>query len=681
MSRQNKICAAFLCVFVLLAAFPGGVVWGAETIRFPIRLDYPLLRMLVVSQAFTDPDDSAIFSDPIDACRHLSLSNPVFQEASGLLKLKADLRMQGGIHSGERCRFPFTWEGGLVVYFRPRLNRLTWELSFQSVSSELVDKQDQTPLVMGNLWAIFEGMVLDYLGHITIDLAPPVRRLQPLLLQMVADEDAGTMEKMLETIRPGDVLINGDGLKIDFLADVEIPPVSDDLPPPAEPLTEQELADFIDIWEAWDAFLVQTLLSLAPHALTPDEREILMGVLLDTRYQFIDALSNDTASDEFVRKQFTATWETLVPILRRHLAAKPPADPAAYLAFFTAADALVILDRVGPAFDIDISRNGLIHLIRMLAEDKDVLLTYAPDVDPGLRTLLGMGPPLEASVPVFDMEELPLDDPAGDADGDTALNAAGDADAADEAAGDGRDNLTMNWKRYLLTVFPTAGSADRSWAAILLAPSSCMAADLVAPADPASIRQWLVSEANLIAYLADIRKILGEATLQRLADGRIPGAHQEVFRNIIYATAWQESCFRQFIEKQGAVTYLRSYNNTSVGMMQINERVWRGIYDPRHLKWDIAYNAKAGVEIMDEYMTRYALPRMQKLAPADALDADGLAGAVYAMYNSGPGDFSKYIARRRAGDFRATDRHFREKYDWVKKNQWRKIGLCLFGKE
>jgi len=63
------------------------------------------------------------------------------------------------------------------------------------------------------------------------------------------------------------------------------------------------------------------------------------------------------------------------------------------------------------------------------------------------------------------------------------------------------------------------------------------------------------------------------------------------------------------------------------------------------------------------------------------LDADGLAGAVYAMYNSGPGDFSKYIERRRTRDFRATDRHFKEKYDWVKENQWRKIGLCLFGKE
>lgn len=663
--RRETDCFLFFIIFGCLAAMPG-IAW-AKTIAFPIHVDYPLLRSLVIAQAFTGPNQSVSLADPTDACRRLELSNPVFQEASGLLKLKTDLRMQGGMSSGERCRFPFSWEGGLVVYFKPRLNRLTWQLSFVSITSELVDKKDQSPLVMGNLWDIFEGMVLDYLGHITIDLAPPVRQLRPLLLQMAADEDAAIVEKMLETIRPGDVLTGADGLKIDFLADIEMPPITDDAPAPAAPLTEQELADFIDIWEAWDAFLVQTLLSLAPHELTSDEREILLEVLLDTRYQFINALLTDTASDDFVRKQFTTTWETLAPILRRHLGAVGSENPAGYLAFFTASDALAILDKAGPAFDIEISRNGLIQLVRMLAEDKDILLAYAPEVDPGLRQLLGMGPPIETSGPVFDMEELPLDGTGEDAGG--AVPDANDGeDARDEL--DASGNLSINGKRSLLSVLLAAGFPGRCWAA-----------EPIAPDELELVRQWLVSEANLSAYLADIRKILGETALQRLSGSRIPEAHHEVFRHIIYATAWQESCFRQFIEKQGAVTYIRSYNNTSVGMMQINERVWRGIYDPRHLKWDIAYNAKAGVEIMDEYMTRYALPRMQKLAPTDALDADGLAGAVYAMYNSGPGDFSKYIERRRAGGFRATDLHFREKYDWVKTNQWRKIGLCLFGKE
>jgi hypothetical protein len=686
MSRM-KIHVIFPFVLAGLLAMPG-TAWP-QTVSFPIHLDYPLLRALVVAQAFTGADDSVMLSDPTDACRHLTLSNPVFQEASGLLKLKTDLRMQGGMTLGDRCWFPLSWEGGLVVYFKPRLNPLTWQLTFQTVSSELVDKRDQRPLVMGNLWAVFEGMVMDYLGGITIDLAPPLRQFRPLILQMVREEDAAAVEKMIETLRPGEIATGADGIGIDFLADVEIPPPVE---APLAPLTGQELADFIDIWEAWDAFLVQILMTLAFNDLDPEEKGILLGMLLDVRYQFIHALETDAASDDFVRKQFTDGWETMSPILRRHLGAGGVENPAGYLAFFTAASALAILDRVGPAFDVEISRNGLIYLVRMLSEDKDVLLAYAPDVDPGLRRLLGMGPPIETSGPVFDLEELPLEPSAWDADEDTVRPVPEAGEAADEhGSGRGKDAVEDNddrgvlapvsGKRSFFHVFSTGQFPGGFNAMNLFAPRSCMAAELVSPADLAAIRRWLVSEANLAAYLADIRKIIGEARKQKLSDSRIPSVHREVFQNFIYAAAWQESCFRQFVEKKGTVTYLRSYNNTSVGMMQINERVWRGIYDPRRLKWDIAYNVKAGVEIADEYMTRYALPRMEKLAPADALDADGLAGAVYAMYNSGPSDFSRYIERRRSGSFRATDMHFKEKYDWVKTNQWRKLGLCLFGRE
>jgi hypothetical protein len=687
MSR-TKIHVIFPFVLAGLLAMPG--IARPQTVSFPIYLDYPLLRALVVAQAFPGEGDSVMLSDPTDACRHLILSNPVFQEAFGLLKLKTDLRMQGGMTLGDRCWFSTSWEGGLVVYLKPRLNPLTWQLTFQTVSSELVDKRDKRPLVMGNLWAIFQGMVMDYLGGTSIDLAPPLRQFRPLILQMVKEEDAAAVEKMIETLRPGEMATGAGGIRIDFLADVEIPPPGE--APPAPPLTGQELADFIDIWEAWDAFLVETLMTLAFNDLDPEEQGILLGMLLDVRYQFIHALETDAASDDFVRKQFTAGWETLSPILRRHFDAGRVENPAGFLAFFTAASSLAILDRVGPAFDVEISRNGLINLVRMLSADKDVLLAYAPEVDPGLRRLLGMGPPIETSGPVFDLEELLLDPSGWDGDEDTVKAVPEAGDAADEHGNDrGKDAVEENddrgglasvsGERSFFHVFLTGQFPGGFKAMNLVAPRSCMAAELVSPADLAAIRRWLVSEANLAAYLADIRKIIEEARQQKLSDSRIPPVHHEVFHNILYATAWQESCFRQFIEEKGSITYLRSYNNTSIGMMQINERVWRGIYDTRRLKWDIAYNVKAGVEIADEYMTRYALPRMEKLAPADALNADGLAGAVYAMYNSGPGDFSRYIERRRSGSFRATDLHFKEKYDWVKTNQWRKLGLCLFGRE
>jgi hypothetical protein len=43
------------------------------------------------------------------------------------------------------------------------------------------------------------------------------------------------------------------------------------------------------------------------------------------------------------------------------------------------------------------------------------------------------------------------------------------------------------------------------------------------------------------------------------------------------ATAWQESCWRQFIKKSGRLEPLISRAG-AVGIMQVNPNVWRGFY-------------------------------------------------------------------------------------------------------
>jgi hypothetical protein len=149
-----------------------------------------------------------------------------------------------------------------------------------------------------------------------------------------------------------------------------------------------------------------------------------------------------------------------------------------------------------------------------------------------------------------------------------------------------------------------------------------------------------------------------------------------MFQKAVYATAWQETCFRQFIVDKDKLTYIRSYNNSSVGIMQINERVWRGIYNMERVRWDIAYNAAVGIDILNLYLQKYALPKMKSLKGKEALDSDGLACSLYAMYNAGPAGFSKYVKRRSSGNPSKIDNHFEEKYTWVKKGQWERLGDC-----
>ena len=81
--------------------------------------------------------------------------------------------------------------------------------------------------------------------------------------------------------------------------------------------------------------------------------------------------------------------------------------------------------------------------------------------------------------------------------------------------------------------------------------------------------------------------------------------------------------------------------------MQINQRVWRGFYDVQRLRWDTAYNARAGAQILMRYMRDYAIPYAQKSG-----DADVAPRAAYAVYNAGP---------RAIGRFAKAKPHPREK--------------------
>ena len=78
--------------------------------------------------------------------------------------------------------------------------------------------------------------------------------------------------------------------------------------------------------------------------------------------------------------------------------------------------------------------------------------------------------------------------------------------------------------------------------------------------------------------------------------------------------------------------------------MQINERVWRGIYNRDRLRWDIRYNALAGCEIVDLYLRRYVLKG--DVVGKYSGDSVLLSRVIYAMYNGGPGQLKKIHEKR-----------------------------------
>ncbi len=105
---------------------------------------------------------------------------------------------------------------------------------------------------------------------------------------------------------------------------------------------------------------------MATESLRPEDRQILIDVLLDTRYVFTAALDLQGLDRDFVRLQFVWAWQRLAPVFRRQLYARPSENSLGYLTFFTAADALAVFDRMGPTLGVEISQQGLLRLAAML---------------------------------------------------------------------------------------------------------------------------------------------------------------------------------------------------------------------------------------------------------------------------------------------------------------------------
>jgi hypothetical protein len=613
----------------------------AETVSMPLTVDYPLLRALAVYQAFAEPNETATILDEKDGCNRVTLSQPTFEEENSRVRFETRIHIRLGKPMGEYCLMPIEWEGYLVFYQRPRINPASWTLSFETLDSKVYDLNRQPANISQTLLEIISTHAYDYLNGIRVDLAPPVSELKFVFSQFFQPAVKERSMKMLQSIRPGKAHVNAHAVEIDILMDVEQYYAKRE--EKRERIPDEKREQFFDQWEAWDAFLVHMLSTLAPEPLSSGEHQILLDTLLETRHRFVAGLTNKNLENDFVREQFVAAWKKLAPIFRNHLADRPTKALLGYLAFFTASDALSALDKIGPVLEIEISRNGLVRLVRLLSdqesEGESDVLAYRAGVNIQLRDVLGLGPPPPALGPAFDADALDLIDRH---ESQVDINSFADA----------------------------IGSffCKPAWAKQKKTTDSLT-----------EIKTWLFSRDNLDTYIDRTQSLLMDSARDTLKKHKNSNDYKEIFPLVVLSTAWQESCFRQFLVKHKKIVYLRSYNGSSVGLMQINERVWRGMYDPHHLRWDIRYNALAGCEIIDLYVTKYLAKHAKNRKALVNVKDETRAGIIYAMYNGGPGQLDKFLSRSAKGKLYDSDKLFLEKYVWVKNGQLTNINKCLIG--
>ncbi len=187
---------------------------------------------------------------------------------------------------------------------------------------------------------------------------------------------------------------------------------------------------------------------------------------------------------------------------------------------------------------------------------------------------------------------------------------------------------------------------------------------------------WIPTPHNLESYLLKIRKILLKTASKSFEKTPLTEQQKAIFKKLVMATAWQESCWRQYVVKNNKIIPLRS-STGDTGIMQVNEKIWRGFLDNQKLRWDIEYNIQAGSKILLDYMTRYAIKKNEHQHHGGM---DNLARSAYSTYNGGPGQVARYRKSNIAKQHKKVDQSFLNKYLSVKQGKELTVAECLGGK-
>jgi hypothetical protein len=373
-------------------------------------------------------------------------------------------------------------------------------------------------------------------------------------------------------------------------------------------------------WQQWDAFLTNVVKKLAQD-FRPDLRDQLSEVFLDSRYHLVQML-NSGASDP-VPQLFTDAWGQLAPLLKQAIPGASQQTASQYTSFIRAMDAASSVSGIGQRLGVfRITPDALRGASRLLGTGVADPLAYVLDVDTGLRGLLGFTAELPASRPSPLLEQGSLEQLRRKASAATRLLQARSAHAAE---------VETDYDR---------------------------------------LNEWVPEPREIPDYLLEVQKLFVETSSRVLAKSPLASEHQQLYRHIVFATGWQESCWRQFTKKGAKLAPLASATG-DVGLMQVNRVVWRSIYDLKGLNGDIGYNGNAGAEILYQYLTRYAIRKQEDKQPGGHL-----ARATYSAYNAGPSGLARYRGVRQSPTWKKVDEAFWAKYQAVSAGEELAVKSC-----
>jgi hypothetical protein len=629
----------FGLVLALLAATSAAAT--TRTVTFPLVVDYPILEAALRRElGMADGQSLELWGSPGE-CHWAVADDLALKHEGGTLELTVTGSTVVGFRLLWFCISPIAWQGTLALVTRPVVGR-DWQLRFDIVAVEARDLDGAPSPLTSSAVQLGRASLEERLAAFHFDLGTPVDEAKALIRAVATSDRARPAIDALDTLRPLETLAEPDGIVVRIAIDV---PEREATPPAAEPaLSPAEVAAWEDRIDSWDAFLVFAVKTLG---LTTTERRVrdeLLEILLDARRELVEVLRQGPIPDtDPVRNLFLSAWDRLRVQTRRAVHEGRLGDRALrFVSFLAAGDALAAIDQAGPGLGLEISADGLRRLARLLDPDKPGdPIAVSEALDEELRQL-------------FDFENPPERTPPP---------------STSTTTGPTTTDLTTTGAPTTTDVPATAAPSTTLPLSWLWTPRAAAAAP--PPLDLATIGRrldrWAPKPVDLPEYRAHVERLLGTVTSHRV--DRIDPQLRQVYRNLVPAVAWQESCWRQFVERNGQVTFLLSATG-DVGIMQVNRRVWRGFFEVRKLEWDAVYNAAAGAEILVQLLVRVG-PKEGASTP------DNAARATYSAYNAGPGAYARYRSPRASKRGRAIDTVFYEKYRRIADRTAGDLVLCM----
>lgn len=554
----------------------------AGTVEIPLHVPLQTIGAALRSQLAAAADQPTVIYQE-GSCRYLHFDAPRLEAHDGQLRFVGPGAAALGAELFDTCYNAADWRGSIEYTLMPQLDS-AGRLGLHVINSRLTDANGKETPTLGFIWGLTKSYLNPRLEQFHYDLGASREALLSVLRTAAPPAHDAELEQAIDHLRVIEPRVTAQDIVVPI--SIDVPDAWQTAPQapvaPAAPLSETELAALDQTLQPWDAFLVYSIKQIAIDSPDAALHKRLFDLLLDSRYRLVDVLSGEPRSGgDPLREQFIATWDDLRTILTDAQRAGLLNDSVLrYAAFINAGDALEALDRAAPGLGMQISTDGLRRLARSLrpgaAGDP---LAYDWNVDPQLHEL-------------FDFETLP--------------------EAAPAAA-------------------PAPTIPGQSWLELLI-PSAH--ADSAQP----PLDRWIPKPEELVAYQARLASLLQETADAELQRAGVGTPYDKIFRNMIPTTALIESCWHQYVYRNGKVSYLRSQAG-SIGIMQINQHIWRGFYNMERLKWDTVYNTRAGAQILMRYMKDYAIDYADRSG-----DSDDVPRAMYAVYNAGPravGRFSK----------------------------------------